>query len=34
LGFFEDSPELLLRAALYLLATGKPGTRKSTKDSQ
>jgi hypothetical protein len=34
LGFFEDSPELLLRAALYLLATAKPRTRKSTKGLQ
>jgi hypothetical protein len=29
LGFFEDSPELLLRAALYLMATGKARSRKS-----
>ena len=34
LGFFEDSPELLLRAALYLLATGKPRTKKSTEGSR
>lgn len=34
LGFFEDSPELLLRAALYLMATGKPRAKKKTEGSR
>ncbi len=34
LGFFEDSPELLLRAALYLLATGKRRAKKATEGSR
>ncbi len=34
LGFFEDSPELLLRAALYLLATAKPRAKKITEGSR
>lgn len=29
LGFFEDSPDLLLQAARYLIATAKPPAKKT-----
>jgi hypothetical protein len=34
MGFFRDSPPLMLRAALYLIANEKPGVHQSNTEDQ